>query len=48
MKYNISLHYRKPQIGATLDDHNRFVNDKYIRKKFLSDKNATHPLKAYK
>ena len=38
---------RKPRLGASLDEYNRYVHDKYIRKKFVTDKSAVHPLTAY-
>lgn len=39
---------KKPRWGATLDEHNRFVYDKYVRRKFVTDKISVDPLKAYK
>ena len=39
---------KKPRTGASLDEHNRFVYDKYVRRKFIFDKSAIDPLKAYK
>jgi hypothetical protein len=40
--------FRKPRAGASLDDHNRYVVEKYIRRKFVGDKNAADPLTEYK
>jgi hypothetical protein len=45
MKYFIC---RKPRSGASLDEHNRFVVEKYIRRKFVVNKNANDPLTLYK
>ncbi len=42
------FYIRKPRTGATLDEHNRYVYDKYMKKKFVADKNGIDPLTAYK
>ena len=39
---------RKPKSGAPLDDYNRFIIEKYIKKRYVSDKSAAHPLQQYK
>lgn len=39
---------KKPRSGASLDDHNRYVVDKYMRRKFVTDKVTPDPLTAYK
>lgn len=35
-------------MGASLDDHNRYVVEKYVRKKFVIDKSKADPLTAFK
>ena len=35
-------------MGASLDDHNRFVREKYLKKKFVGDPSAMDPLTAFK
>ena len=39
---------RKPKLGASLDQYNRYVQDKYVRRKFVADKTAIDPLTAYR
>ena len=37
--------YRKPKVGATLQEYNRYVYDKYIKKKFVKpNADQMHPL----
>lgn len=35
-------------MGAKLEEHNRFISEKYVRKKFVHNKNELDPLTSYK
>lgn len=47
IKY-ILLGIRKPKVGSELYEYNRFVSDKYTKKKYVVNKNDIDPLTAYK